>query len=306
MARKQTTKGSDADETALATIDADAALAELSDFFDEVGVDGLEDFSGEDIKLAVLLWNLRPNTKDKSGEGMRKDRFFNTVTEESCDSIDLVFLVSKKTKRYDRFDNALDKTIVLCESRDRITGTTRAHPDIAENTERPCKGCPDDGWFTNADGNPVRRCGEVHNLVAIERLTQRPIAIRFKKTGLKPWRQYASAYHYGGRVKLDKSGRKVRANVPLFCYVVRLSLKLAENGNYATPIFEPVEQGRDKNGNGVYLMPRDEVLTYGEYARDYVEIMSEVLNVADAHTAAHDTSEGGDRDDNLSADDFKD
>jgi hypothetical protein len=296
MAR--TSKAKNEESTALATVDEAAALAELGEFFDEVGVDGLEDFGGEDVKIAVLLWNMRGKGKD--GRSLTKDVLFNTVTEDTCESIELVFLTTKKTKRWDSFDKGLDKTVVHCESRDRVTGIMEG------GATRACANCPDDGWFTDADGKATRKCGEVHNVVAIERATQKPVAIRFKKTGLKPWRQYASAYHYGGRVVVDPStGRKVRRNVPLFAYACRLSLKMSDNDMYAIPVLEPIEQGRDDNGNPIYLMSRDEVLAYGQPARDYHEIMGEVLNVADAQTAAHDT-DNVERDDAFGADDFVD
>lgn len=286
-------------------VDEASALAELSDFFDEVGVDGLEDFGGDDVKLAVLLWNMRG--KDKHGKSMTKDVLFNTITEETVESIELVFLLSKKTKRYDSFDKGLDKTIVHCDSRNRVTGIVgEGHPEHAPGVERNCANCPDDGWFNDKDGKAFRKCGDVHNVVAAERLTQKPVAIRFKKTGLKPWRQYASAYHYGSRTRVNpKTGKAERANVPLFCYAAKLSLKMSDNEMYAVPVLEPVEQGRDDKNNPLYMLPLDEVRAFGQVAKDYVEIMGEVLRAAEAQTAKHNDG-GGERDDNLASDDFAD
>ena len=86
---KSKTQTPDNEPSALATVDDAATLAGLADEFDALGIDGLEDFGGEDIKLGVLLWNMRPNTKDKNGNPLKKDVIFNTVTEETADNVDL-------------------------------------------------------------------------------------------------------------------------------------------------------------------------------------------------------------------------
>lgn len=285
-------------KTDLATRSEADAMAELSDFFDAQGVDGLEEFDGEDIKISSLLWNMRG--KDKDGRSMTKDVFFDTITEDTTESVDLVFLTTKKTKRWDEFDNDKDRTVVHCESVDRVTGT------LADGTRRPCAGCPDDGWFTDADGKTKRKCGEVHNAVAIEVDSQRPVMIRFKKTGLKPFRQYCSAYHKGARVVVGKDGRRTRRNVPLFAYTARLALKMSDNGMYATPVIRPVEQSKDADGNPVYLMPTEDVMTYAEHAKAWVDMMGEAMSAADKQTAAYDAPDAADSGTVIDADAFAD
>jgi len=272
------------ESTALATSDDSneaAALAELEEFFDEVGFDGLEDVGGEDVKLAVKLWNMRGLGKD--GRSIPRDVFFDTIDETTSDTIECVFLLTQKTKRYDSFDNALDKTIVHCESGDRITGT------MSDGTRRPCNGCPDDGWFKSDEGKTFRKCGEVHNVVAIERASQKPFVIRFKKTSLKPWRKYVMAHHWGARKGRDGK----RANVPLFVYSCGLTLKMHESGNYALPVLTRGD-----------MLARDEVLACGESAKAYVEIMGEVQKHADEHESAHASSDR--QDGSLSSEDFAD
>jgi len=292
MSRKQITKAT----TATPAPVIDDAFGELADFFDEVGVDGLEDVGGEDVRLAVILWNMRG--LDKRSKPYPRDVFYNTITEDTAETIDAVFLLSQKTKRWDEYDNALEKTVVHCESRDRITGTR------SDGTRRPCAGCPDDGWFTDDDGKARRRCGEIHNVVAVDRLTQKPFAIRFKKTGLKPWRNHLMAHHWGARAAIDpKTKKRVRANVPMFCYASQISLKMHESGNYATPAIEPIEQGRDARGNPSYLLPVDDVKAYGESAKAYLDVMGDVLDHTDTQASAHDSAP---RDDALSANDFAD
>lgn len=297
MARKQPTKPDDAPAgDALAIHDDAATLAQLSDFFDTVGLDGLEDVGGEDVKLAALLWNMRGKGKD--GRTLTKDVLFNTITEETAESVDVVFLLSRKTKRWDSFDNALDKTIVHCTSDDRV------HGRMTDGTTRACHKCPDDGWHTSPEGKPMRKCGEVHNVVGIERLTQRPLMVRFKKTALKPWRQHLMAHHWGATVR-EIEGEKKRANVPLFCYATRVSLKMSDNGNYALPVFDRVPQGVDGQGEPTHLMPIDEIKAYGQHAKDFVEVMGEMMANADAQSSKHDTG-GSESADNLPSEDFAD
>ena len=258
-----------------------AALAECSEFFDQMAIDGMEDVGGEDLKLAVKLWNMKG--LDSNAKAYPKDVFFDTISEETCETIETVMLLTQKSNRWDEFDNAQDKTIVFCTSEDRITGMMRA-----DNSTRPCKSCPDRGWFKDEKGDPKRKCGEVHTVVALERASQRPFLIRFKKTALKPFRTYVMRHHWGARVAADGS----RKNVPLFAYSMTLSLAMDPGGLYAIPV---LERGA--------MLSRDHMEKMHENAKAYLEIMSEVLVHADAQTAKHTTSE---RDANLSSDDFAD
>ena len=125
-----------AKSTALQTSDEQkeaAALAELGDFFDNVDVDGMDDIDGEDIKLAVKLFNM--GGVDSKGDSRKKNVFFDNVTEESQDTIDCVILLTQKTHRWDVFDNAAKETNVICDSKDRRTGTLRETDE-----QRNCQG----------------------------------------------------------------------------------------------------------------------------------------------------------------------
>ena len=256
-----------------------AALEELGDFFDSVGVDGMADVGGEDIKLSVRLFNL--GGLDKQGNQQRKNTFFDTVSEETQDTITCVLLLTQKTLRWDEYDNAEKRTDILCASPDRITGR------MADGTTRPCEGCPDSGWFKKPDGSPMRKCGEVHNVIAIESETQRPFIVRFKKTSLKAFRNYLMRHHFGARK--TASGR---GNVPLFAFQCTLSLVMHESGNYALPVFDrgPV-------------LSRDDVVAMSESAKAYLEMMGEVLTHTDSQESKHTTDE---RDGSLNSDDFAD
>lgn len=259
-----------------------AALAELTDFFDDVSTDGMEDVSGEDIKLAVKLFNM--GGKDAiTGDSRKKNAFFDNVTEEMQDNISCVMLLTHKTHRWDRFDNAKDETEVICESRDRKLGVLRA-----TNETRQCKGCPDRGWFKDPKtGDPMKKCGEVHNVVCIERESGRPFIIRFKKTSLKPFRNYLMQHHFGAR----KSADGKTTNVPLFAFVCNMTTEMHDTGKYALPIFERGE-----------ILSREEMTSMYESAKGFHEMMQEVMTHADNVESTHVASE----DMGMKADDFAD
>ena len=263
----------------------DEAMNELAAFFDAPdGVDGLEDFEGDDVKISTLLWNMRG--KDKHGNTMTKDVFFDTISEETRKEVDLVLLTVKKTRRWDEFNNTTDKTEVHCESRDRITGT------LSDGTTRPCHGCPDYGWFKDEKGENKRKCGDVQNAVGVTLDTMKPITIRFKKTGLKPYRAHVSTHHKGARLHVAKDGTRSRRNVPLFAYAVRMSLKMSDNGMYATPVMDLIEQGKGADGEPTYLLPTNDVMAYGSLAKEWTDMMAMALDAADKQAEVYDA--GGD------------
>jgi len=278
MARK--TKAA-AESAELATVDEDAALAELSDFFDGVDVTGLEDFGGEDIVLAAKIFNM--GGLDPDGRAYARDTFYDTITTSTQDTIRAVLLVDKKSHRWDEYNNAEERTDVLCQSDDRVRGT------MYDGTERSCAGCPDYQWRRGDDGKPVRRCGPVHTVVGIELDTETPFLIRFKKTGLKPWRAYTMAHHKG-KYKSPKTGK--RGDVPLFAYECELSLVMHKGGKYALPVLQ----------KGATLA-REQMVDAHDSAKAYLEIINKVVAVADAQDARHAAP---DKDPALGSDDFAD
>jgi hypothetical protein len=117
-------------------------------------------------------------------------------------------------------------------------------------------------------------------------LTQKPFAMRFKKTALKPFRQYVMAHHWGAR----RAANGKRANIPLFVYGVTIKLKMHESGKYALPVLARGD-----------MLGAEEVRGLAEVAKGYLEVMSTILASADAQSDKHATSE---RDENISSDDF--
>lgn len=267
------------ESTALATREEETsalALVELGDFFDSVSVTGMEEVGGEDIKLAVKLFNM--SGLDENKNQRRKNVFFDNITEQESATLECVFLGTHKTNRYDRFDNAKKETELLCSSDDRITGT------MADGTQRACRNCPDSGWFKDEEGKPMRKCGEVHNVIGLERLTQKPFITRFKKTSLRPWRNHLMQHHFGARIGRD--GRP--CDVPLFAFACSVSLEMSDAGTHAVPVFTRGE-----------LLKIDEIKFAAESAKAYRDTMQDVLRVADKADTKHASTES-----NISSDDF--
>jgi hypothetical protein len=213
-------------------VDEVAASLALSKSIDEMDLvdDGLGEVDASDIKLSAKIWNMKG--KDAAGEPIPMNVFFDTVTEQSSKTLDLVFVNLSKTNEWREFDEAEQATKIRCRSYDRRTGT------MEDGTERPCEGCPDAKWTTalTKDGKSkrTRRCGIVFNAFAYETETRAPCVLRFRRTSLPVIQSHLNKHHIGRRTV----GLK-RANWPLFSFHVRASLKLVgEKTVYAVPVLE--------------------------------------------------------------------
>lgn len=209
--------------------ETDGALAlappsDLAEMIDDSGATGIEEFGDDDIKIASKVWNSK--SVDERGRARTPDVFVDSLTGESAESLECVLLSTKKGYRWDEFDQAADKTVVMCESHDLATGT------MSDGTRRSCHGCPDKEWAAEADGRRTKRCGTVHTVVGYEPSTARPFIIRFKKTSLDPFRRYVQTYFKGQRK--TKEGR---ADLPLFSARTTITLAMHESGKYALPVF---------------------------------------------------------------------
>lgn len=276
MAKKNELAKAESDELATAANNFDA----LAEFFDDPDADQL-DVGADDIKIRSLIWNLGGVDKVTKQE-RSKAVFFDTISETTQATLDAVILLNKRSKRYDYFDNATDKTVVVCASSDLKTGR------MSDGTERPCLDCPDDGWFTDPDtGKPKRKCGEVHTVVGIERLTQKPFVARFKKTSLKAFRNYMMAHHYKAHVRPDGQ----RVDVAWYAFNMSIGLVMHESGKYAVPVLTA----------GDVVKPA-EFLQYRQSAASFKRVLAGVEAAADKHEAVHSPADA----DNMSADDFAD
>lgn len=227
MARSATTRGPAADTSgasdALAPTTAADELAGLQIAAD--ADDGLGEASGEDIKIATKVFNMKGRTAD--GRKIPEDEFYDTIDQTTVPQLDAVFLYLHKTNVYSYYDNAEDRTVIACRSFDRVTGT------MANGATRPCAGCPDDQWTTGSDGKRTKHCGPVYNVAALDRATSMPFWIRFKRTSLGVFKTHLQKHHLGRRVV----GRQ-RSNYPLYAFAVRLSCTMSDNGKYALPVIQ--------------------------------------------------------------------
>jgi len=272
---------------ALATREQDAvALSVLDDM--DIEVDGLEEASREDLKVAAKVFNMVG--VDSNNDPIPKNAFFDTIEETVQKRIDAILLVLHKTHSYSEYNNAEKKTERFCASFDRVTGRVlRDFGGHKEGDLRNCKDCPDYAWRKDADGKNTRNCGDVYNVVGLERESQMPFVVRFKKTSLPVIKTHMQKHHLGRRVVAGK-----RANVPLFAFAVELSCVMADAGTHALPV---IERGA--------VLSKDEMLVAAEAAKMLREQMFDVLDRTETQEASAEET-GGAGDTSFDADGFVD
>lgn len=256
----------------LATPADSAALAAVLEGLD-IGTGGLSELDESDFRLAAKIWNFKGEI---DGEPVSPTTFFDTVQETAKKELDLAFLDLHKTNLWSEFVDG--KTVRRCSSADQVMG------QMEDGTERPCKGCPDAEWQNiDVDGKRkrTRKCGPVYNMIAMERDTQQPCVLRFKRTSLKAIQGHLQKHHVGKLVVLGR-----RQNVPLFSLGVKLTLKLTgEKNKYAVPV---LERGA--------VLSRDEVAAHVESAKFYRENILGVIAAVEKIDEKHDSGAdaGGD------------
>lgn len=255
---------------ALATVAPVDALAHLGDVADFEN-DGLSEVDREDIRLAAKVFNFKG--VDVDGRKIPEDAYYDTVDETVAERIDAVLLTLHKTNAYTEFDNAENRTQIVCRSFDRKTGTLQE-----TGQERACEGCPDSQWRRNDDGKNTRNCGPVYNVVGLDRANQLPFVVRFKKTSLPVVKAHLQKHHIGRRVVKGK-----RANYPLFSFQVTLSCRMSDDGKYALPVIDKGD-----------VLPAEEMLLAAEAAKTLHEQMFKLLDQAEAQVASAEQGNGGD------------
>jgi hypothetical protein len=231
--------------------------------------DGLGEASGEDLKIATKLLNMKGVGAD--GRKIPEDEFYDTIDQNTVRELDAVFLYLHKTNLYSVYDNAEGRTKTVCRSFDRVTGT------MDDGTERPCKGCPDDQWYTE-DGKRRKNCGPVYNVAALDRSTRMPFWFRFKRTSLPVFKQHLQRHHLGRRVVNGK-----RENYPLYAFQVTLRAKMSDDGKYALPLIE--------RGN---VLPQAEMVECADACATIKANVAPLLAAADAQAAGAEVADGGD------------
>ena len=211
--------------TGLATMPQSADDLALAGLFDgeDIGDDGLSEIGGEDLKIPLKVWNMKgvdATTKRKIPE----DVFYDTVTETTTDTLDLVLLDLRKTNEWRSYIEAEKKSVIHCRSNDRVRG------EMTETHEvRDCATCPDAQWKKDEKGKPTKNCGAVYSVAALDTATSSLCLLRFKKTSLNAIKSHLNKNHLGRRVL---PGGK-RGNWPLFAFTVRARLRMDEGGVYS-------------------------------------------------------------------------
>lgn len=260
-----------------------ASADELADILGDVVLehDGLEELSGEDIKIGVKVANFKG--VDQAGDPIPPNVFYDTVDETTMKTIDAAILTFHKSNEWREFDQAQSKTVTHCRSFDQKIG------EMADGTKRSCDGCQDKEWETNAAGKRTKKCGVVYNLIGVERLTQKPFILRCRKTAVEPLKLYLNKHFIGRRI--TPAGR---ANYPLFAFTTTIGLKMETKAgtSWAVPTFERGE-----------TQSRDEILACQDNAKFYRESMLPVLAKAEQLDTTDDAPP---TDTSFNPDDFRD
>jgi hypothetical protein len=204
--------------------------------------DGLAEVNRDDIRIPLLVYNFKG--LDKNGRGIPADAFYNTVDETVSTEVDAALVLLRKTRLYSTYNEAENKSDVVCRSADSIHGV------MYDGTRRPCEGCPDNEWHTSPDGKRSRHCSPVYNVFGVDRRAGQPFMIRFKKTSLAVFKQHLQKHHIGRR----QLGGGKHVNYPLYVFSVRLTAKMASaKATHALPVIE-------KTGR----LPEEEIRAYAD------------------------------------------
>jgi hypothetical protein len=285
------------DNAPVAAVSDEASALAALDEFDFGGNDGLQEVDSEDLRLPVIVWNMKG--KDDKGELRRLDEFYDTLNERSHRQLRCAFIHLHKTNAFVRFDDAKNENVYVCTSYDRVTGKLRVpHPTLglAEGVERPCDTCPDKQWWKSPEGKNKRNCDTHYGVFGVmldEAL--RPtdgFLMRFKRTSLPSFKTHLQKHH----IKKRQLPNGKRGNMPLFAFEVTMRLEVSDNGNFATPV---IERGR--------VLPKETLQSLSEQAKFFSEIGDEATRAAEKQETRHERGEGdGGNAPALRGDDFAD
>lgn len=215
--------------SALAPVDSADELAGLG--LDDDAGDGLGEIDRDDIRISSRMLNCRK--LDENKRPIPDDVYYDTVTQATTREIRAAFVLRHKAKRYDYYDNEAKRTRLVCRSSDRITGTL--NNDDGSTSTRPCKGCPDDQWYTDDEGKRRKHCSPVSNMFAVDLATRQPFVVRYKRTSLPALKTYLQRYHLGRRPLAGRMG-----NYPLYVFELTLGAQMSNDGTHAIPVLTKV------------------------------------------------------------------
>jgi hypothetical protein len=221
---------------------------------DEIDVTGTEELGASDVRIPAIVFNTNyvpPGSKDP----IPKTRFLNTLTEEVKEKLRLQVVIDHKSRAWSEFDEGDGKRITHCRSWDAITGR------MEDGTQRPCAGCPDYNW-QRVDGKNTRKCGDVHNLVAIDRDSGEAVMLALRRTAIRPFTEYFQKHFHRKRPHPKRPGARV--DMPLFAYETMVELNLERGGgmSWAEPVFE----------RGGEPLSADEIRAGAQACRDFRDV----------------------------------
>lgn len=242
---------------------------------------GTEEMGREDVRIPTWALNAK-GTNIETGRPVAIDEFWNTLSGEAKARLRLVVLSNHKSRAWRENDKATNKPVDRCRSWDNVTG------QMEDGSERPCKGCPDYEWRTDAvTKKRSRRCGDIHNLLVMDRETSEIAMVRVKKAATKAVKEFYQKYfHKKRRVEqTDQSGKKrmVFLDFPFFVFETVVESKMVSDNaghNWAVPVFTI----------GGRLM-KEEILVCADLVRSYLtDFVDRVRTSAEAADRV-DTSE---------------
>lgn len=186
-----------------------------------------------DARIPRWAFNLTTLTGDDGKPvEVRKTVFVQTVSGKVVPKLRLQVISDHKSRQWK--EQREGKGVVLCSSWDNVTGRM---PET--NVERPCLGCPDFAWSKNEKGENKRRCGEVHNVFALDLDTLDVAILSVKKTAIRSWKDYYSKYFHKQRGVRGPDGTLRKVDLPFFARetIVELELKTRGAESWAVPVF---------------------------------------------------------------------
>lgn len=260
----------------------------------DVEVTGTEEMDQSDVRLPAWLLNSKKEDKE-SGRQAPDDTFWNSITEKTKDKLRLVVLTNHKSRLWREEDTSGD-LVVRCSSWDGVTG------EMEDGTRRPCKGCRDYEWRTDADGKRKRNCTDVYNLISLDRETNEVCVIKVKTTAIKGFRLYYQEHFHKKRqakVKDPKTGREVLriTDIPFFAAetIVEAEKKTGPKFTWYVPRF---------TFGGA--LPREDILGAAEMVKTYLSDYLDRASKTHDDDAAAEAIETTGSDVTTKADDFTD
>lgn len=224
----------------------------LGDHLGDLNIDvtGTETMGAEDVRLPTWALNAKSGKNAETGRAVAPDEFWNTVTEKAKPKLRLIVLTNHKSREW-RAEDEKKELVTFCRSTDGVKGTMR------DGTVRACEGCRDYMWEDDPKtGKRGRRCGDVYNILGIDRETQEIGIIRMKKAAVKDFRGFYQKHFYKKRIS---KGRLL--DVPYFAFETVVEAEERRNDKYTWYVPRFTVGG---------LLPKEEIAFYAELLKSFL------------------------------------